>query len=359
MQLLYNELQKRGFKVEFIRPLVSSFQSISGLGYILGYAFTRDRLKDFDLVLGNGLGLLGAVDLPVKVIDNIHSTSSGSNRVFEKAIDILTEEEKDNLDRVLESLFGKTHLDIKDGLATKKDLFQIDKIVAQRADSIVTVSYGTCQEVKDFFEVGNKTIKVVPNGIEERWSARREYQSVVTDQAVNVVYSGRAGETVVNVFWKGIDRLLAVMSQVKGAQPLGIFHIGKSPEEPYAKLMTEAGITCLFNVDHTELPSYLRAGDIYIQTSRYEACSLSLMEAMASGLVPVTFPSGMVEHQIKDGENGFIVHSIQEMNERIQELIDDPEKRNAMGQIAAKTIREEYSVKKMVDGYVEAINALI
>lgn len=360
MDLLKKELEKNGFEVGLIYPISHSFEHMTSISSILGYGLAREELKNYDLVIGNGIGLTGAVDLDIKIIDNIHSTSPGANRCFEQAFSILTETEKVWLNHVLGPLMGQKYEDIPGSLTAKQNAFEVDKIAAQRADAIITVSPGTRREVIDFFDIGEKEVKAVPNGIDSKWFEEREYQDAINESPVNVIYTGRAGYTTINIFWKGFDRTLAVLKNVKNAQTIGVFHLGMAKtRDIYKNLLDEANIRHFFDIENSILPTFLRAGDIYIQTSRYEACSLSIMEAMASGLAPVAFPSGMNDIQIQNGKNGFIVHSIEEMNERIDQLIADPELRIGLGKEAARTIREEYSVEKMISGYLTVINKLL
>ncbi|NJM15420.1 MAG: glycosyltransferase [Bacteroidales bacterium] len=51
--------------------------------------------------------------------------------------------------------------------------------------------------------------------------------------------------------------------------------------------------------------SYLRKSKIYVQSSRQEGLSISLIEAMAVGLVPVSTKAGSEEDIITHGQNGF------------------------------------------------------
>jgi len=174
------------------------------------------------------------------------------------------------------------------------------------------------------------------------------------------VYTGRAGHSTIDMFLKGIDRILYVLGEVKNAHPVGLFHLAsKNKELLYATMLRDRGIDYHFNIQNSELQHYLRAGDIYIHTSRYESCSLSLMEAMASGLVPVSFPAGMAPIQIQNGVNGYIVNSVEEMVQCVQELITDPEKRTSLGAAATETIRAEYSIEKMVSGYIASFERLL
>jgi len=92
------------------------------------------------------------------------------------------------------------------------------------------------------------------------------------------------------------------------------------------------------------IPSLLNqhAGGIVLLTSRYEGFSLSLIEAMSQGLVPISFSVGVAPEIIRNGENGFIVHTIEEAEEKIKLLLND-------------TVLEGRTPKKNVLSFLEKI----
>ncbi|HNV01630.1 MAG TPA: glycosyltransferase, partial [archaeon] len=91
-------------------------------------------------------------------------------------------------------------------------------------------------------------------------------------------------------------------------------------------------------------------GDIYINTGRYEGFCLSLVEAMSQGIVPITFSIGVVPEIIKNGKNGYIVKSLDEMVKKINYLQNKPKLRKKMALNAVKTSKQFNSndlVKKL------------
>jgi len=72
-----------------------------------------------------------------------------------------------------------------------------------------------------------------------------------------------------------------------------------------------------------KIPEVIRwlRGSILFIPSRYEGFSLSLVEGMSQGLVPVAYPVGVATEIIRNGENGFIVTSQREAEEKIKLLL--------------------------------------
>src|SRR3990167_11425404 len=75
-------------------------------------------------------------------------------------------------------------------------------------------------------------------------------------------------------------------------------------------------------------------GSILFLPSRYEGFSLSLVEGMSQGLVPIAYSVGVVPEVIKNGKNGYIVTTQEEASTRARELLADDHKRLAMAEAA-------------------------
>jgi len=60
------------------------------------------------------------------------------------------------------------------------------------------------------------------------------------------------------------------------------------------------------HISHDEMPKYFGLSDIYVSSSLSDAMSVSKLEAMACGLIPVVSDIPANREVINDGENGFI-----------------------------------------------------
>src|SRR3989344_209256 len=78
-------------------------------------------------------------------------------------------------------------------------------------------------------------------------------------------------------------------------------------------------------------------GSISLLTSRYEGFSLSLIETMSQGLIPIAFPVGIAPEIIVNGKNGFLVNTTQEAVSRINEILNGDELRKKLSIGAYKT----------------------
>ncbi len=114
------------------------------------------------------------------------------------------------------------------------------------------------------------------------------------------------------------------------------------------------------NVQKDKLPELLRPlrGSILFISSRYEGFSLSLIEGMSQGLIPITYAVGVAPEIIRNGENGFIVSSQTEGVERIDQILKDVSFREKLSAEAIKTSKQFGSAtiaKSLIELYKKII----
>lgn len=164
---------------------------------------------------------------------------------------------------------------------------------------------------------------------------------------------------------KGYDILIDVWSIVSKNYPDWILEIyGEGSErENLQNKINKLGLEKSFllkgavqNIQDKYLES-----SIYVMSSRYEGMPLVLLEAMAYGLPVVSFdcPCGPKDI-IKDNEDGFLVKfgNIEEMAEKIEELITDENKRKLFGKNARINI-QRFSQDKIMNQWKELFENLM
>jgi glycosyltransferase involved in cell wall biosynthesis len=355
MEQVATGLRERGYDVNLIRPQPTILNKIKVVGYILQYALLNETFRNYDILLGNGVGLVGAVDLSVTKIDTIHSTSSGANEALAHAYSNLAEDEKAPLESILQRICGATITDLPESFSTKESAFEIDKIVAASADKVVTISSQITEEVKKHFMVPAEKMISIPNAVAPFWFDSQGEPS----EKPRIIYAGRAGYTPINIFLKGLDRVHTVFESFPDAEMLCILHVGNPDFMPtFEAIFPPLRVELYMNLQQQEIAEHYRVGDIFLNSSRYEAFGLSLIESMAAGLVPITFSTGVVSEIIEDGVNGFVVSNATELHNRVAELLENPEKARDMGRAASETIAQRFSMKNMIDGYENLLNSL-
>ncbi len=86
-----------------------------------------------------------------------------------------------------------------------------------------------------------------------------------------------------------------------------------------------------------------------------------IVEAMAAGLPIISTDRGAIIESVLHEENGFIVpiHDPQAIANRIQELVDSPEKRQRMGQNSRKHYLTNFTEVAMVENLTKIFNQVI
>jgi glycosyltransferase involved in cell wall biosynthesis len=105
---------------------------------------------------------------------------------------------------------------------------------------------------------------------------------------------------------------------------------------------------------------YMASFDIFVLPSRYEGLPLSLLEAMAQGCPVVVSNVGGMREVVRDGTEGYVVPSQDPLAlaSSVGVLLDDPEKRTAMGRAAAQRV-EEFSIEASMRQVEEVYSSLL
>jgi phosphatidylinositol alpha-1,6-mannosyltransferase len=219
---------------------------------------------------------------------------------------------------------------------------------------VVANSQWTADRLREFGLSGEK-IRVVSGGVDttvfspgDRQEARKRLgiggASVVLCSASRLVPK------------KGLDFAIRAFHRALGHAPgLRYVVVGEGPERAgLERLCREMGIadkvTFAGAVSHEEVPSYLRAADVYLQPSRVvdddvETMGRSYCEASACGLPVIAGDSGGVRSVVEDGITGMVVppESGEKIAEAIAVLAGSPELRRRYGDAARRKAEREFS----------------
>ncbi len=340
--LLVEKLRCLGALVDTIYPkhavdLIS--RPLKGIGNILFFfslAEKRKHIRNYDIIQGTTYTTLPFLGGQTPVISHFGSTTFGFLKSTPTSRQL--REEREELADIFSDV--KRALDIRESDVSMKSLRDINRIelyVAKKSDLVVATSERVKQDLVRNGVPKDKVI-VIHNAIEDYWfdGPRRRH---VKDQA-HLVYIGRMGDDAFTIRLKGINRLVYVLRECAGLQKTVIGMCRNI--EGYTRLFLQIPNTDpRLSVRKAEIPALLTQhyGDVYINPGRYEGFCLSLVEAMSQGLVPVVFPIGVAEEIIEDGRNGYLVHSVEAMVEKVNFLKGQKALRARMAREAALTAR--------------------
>ena len=129
--------------------------------------------------------------------------------------------------------------------------------------------------------------------------------------------------------------------------------------EWYEKVLRHSGddydikvVTNLQGVGNTEIGVFQQVSRVVIQKSTREGFGLVVAEALWKGRPCVGGRVGGIPLQIKDGETGYLVSSVEECAQRVNELMDDPAKCDRMGEAGREHVRDHFLITRYLHDYV-------
>jgi glycosyltransferase involved in cell wall biosynthesis len=160
------------------------------------------------------------------------------------------------------------------------------------------------------------------------------------------------------------DLLQAMQRLWHAGMPAKLLIIGEGPQRASIERgIAELGLQgCVAIAGHrTDVRPYVASCDVMVLTSHVvETFSLAALEAMSMGKPMVMTRIGGAEEQIVHGANGLLFEAgdIGGLTGHLQ-VLADPARRAAMGAVAAQTVRERFTVQRMVARFTDELERLI
>ena len=188
--------------------------------------------------------------------------------------------------------------------------------------------------------------------------ALRDSLGINRDAAV-AIFVGRLGHE------KSIDWLLRAFAPVcAGERKFHLLIVGDGPEKDslvslVRELKIEKYVTFTGKVPHSDVCKYYEICDIFTTASLSEMMSISLLEGMASGAVPILRFDEKNAAQISDGESGYYYRTPEEFAKLFYMTADLPEEEKIelrrKVRAAAESLDAQNGVKVMLELYEKAI----
>jgi len=352
--LIVAKLREHDVEVESFYPQFSlidapvHFKGMNNILFFYSLLEKRDKILKCDIIQGTTYTPIAFMRFSKPVVSHFGSTNIG----FLKAVPTTGNLEKECLDifYALKQAGAISEINLKT-LRPINDIATIEHYAAEKADFVVATSEIVKKNLIDD-GIAPKKIEVIYNAIEDYWFDQTE-QVFATTPAI--IFLGRIGEDSFTLKLKGLDRLIYLYQKFPEVKKLS-FVMSRNKNLINWLKETIPNHHIESNVTKTDIPGKIanQAGNILLITSRYEGFSLSLIEGMSQGLIPITFPVGVAPEIIRDGENGFLVNSIYEAEEKIKLLLNDAELRKTLSKNARNTtiqFKSEVLALKMLELY--------
>jgi glycosyltransferase involved in cell wall biosynthesis len=155
---------------------------------------------------------------------------------------------------------------------------------------------------------------------------------------------------------KGPDVFCSVVEAIAKRYPIHVLLTG--PARGYVRRRLDAaGIPYTHRETSIDkIPSYYRALDLYLGTSRAEGGPKAILEASASGIPVVSTKVGMVPDIMTDGKDCLMadIEDVPALTAKTESLISDPDKRSLIARNAIETA-QAYDIRHTVRMYYDKI----
>jgi len=100
-----------------------------------------------------------------------------------------------------------------------------------------------------------------------------------------------------------------------------------------------------------------RQAAVVLQNSIREGFGLTVTEAMWKGAAVIGGNVPGIRRQIRNGENGFLVETVEQTAERIVQLLQAPVLRKKIGAAARESVRENFLLSRLVDDWIDLLGS--
>lgn len=235
----------------------------------------------------------------------------------------------------------------------------LNPLLALGVDHLVSISAKTAQAMAVFDHLPFRRINVIHNGVDLS-RLNPPFDKVAKRSSLGLNNTCRIIGTAARLDEiKNIPMMLKVFKQVLRHVPDTCLLIaGQGSQSDFLQsLATELGVDdkVRFVGLRFDLPEIYQLLDVFLLTSFSEGISVTLLEAMASGVPAVVTDVGGNGEVVKDGETGFLVPLHEEVRfmEKIVFLLTDPDAAKALGDSSRERTRHHFSFDKMISSYIE------
>jgi glycosyltransferase involved in cell wall biosynthesis len=322
-QVNWVRIPVKGYPTEFLRNLIFARKSANWL---------RKNRSEIDLVKVNGAINLAAAD--VNAVHFVHNSWLRSPV---------------HISRNRRDLYG-----LYQWLFTAFNA-RWEKLAFQKAQVVVAVSEKVAHELVNI-GVPRSRIRVIINGVDLEEFAPGESNRQKLGLPENVTLALFAGD--IRTPRKNLDTVLHALVKVPD---LHLVVVGHTQNSPFPQLAASLGLSerVHFVGFRRDIPQIMQGVNLFVFPSRYEACSLVLLEALSSGL-PVITATATGGGELVTPECGIVLSDSDDIDAlavALLTLVSSPALIQQMGK-AARSVAERHSWTNMAQTYVDLFEEL-
>lgn len=298
-----------------------------------------ERRDEFDIVHDNQTladGLIDVADAGIPIIASIHHPIT-----FDRRID----------------LAAAPTLRKKLSLRRWYGFLRMQKRVAKKLGAILTVSESSRRDIITDFEVDPSVLQVIPLGVDDTFgppTAPRVPGRIVAMASADAPM-------------KGIATLLEAVAKLRTEREVELVLVtslkpGGRTEKLIDELDLHDVVSFVNGISDAELVDVMGSAELACVPSLYEGFSLPTAELMACETPLVVSRAGAIPEVVgPDGECAVLVEpgDVGELTTAIGELLDDPERRLAMGQAGRRRVLDRFSWRAVAEATADAYERVI
>lgn len=248
----------------------------------------------------------------------------------------------------------------------------LGQLILTKAQKVLATSWDYAQfsRLRKLIQKNPGLVGVLPNGVDTQrfrpgiaGNALREKYGF-DDKSAVLLFVGALDRAH---YFKGVEILIRALSYLPD-QRAKLLIVGDGDLRPvYQKKAIKMGLSgrVFFcgRVPDEELPAYYNICDILILPSitMGEAFGVVLLEAMACGKPVIASNLPGVRSVVSDGEDGLLARpgDVRDLAEKIQMLLDDPQRRREMGERGRAKVEEKYAWPRIIPRLVQVYEEVL
>ena len=229
--------------------------------------------------------------------------------------------------------------------------------IYSRPRALIAISEAVKNFTKnEFFLTKRSPISVIPYGLD-----LTPFNNILPDESLKLrqQWGLQPGEILIGSIarlteQKSLDTLITAVAKVKKYFPrIRLVLVGAGPLEQQLKnLAKELGIedAVIFAGRRSDIPTTLKAMDIFVLPSIYEGLGLVLLEAMAAGTPIIASRVSAIPEIVEENMSGLLFTSKDnsELERKIRQLIEHPELRIRFAEAGKQRVSSMFALNKMV-----------
>ncbi|BCA54239.1 putative Glycosyl transferase group 1 [Nitrospira sp. KM1] len=233
---------------------------------------------------------------------------------------------------------------------------KIRRYALERVDRVIAISHQVEEAVKSG-GVATERVQTLYSGLELTSSAPRADYRPALCKRLQCPESDVLLGTVANLFpRKGQDVMLRALPAILEVIPSARYVMVGDDRTDYARELyaQAAGLHIAGRVHivgfQDPVRPFLEAFDLYVHPALMEGFGIAIVEAMAAGKAVIATRTGGIPEVVEEGRTGLLVQpgDPAQLRDAVLQVLQNPERRNAMGAQGAERVRERFDLAATV-----------